>query len=334
MPGFITDRVRLGISACCYQCPVRYNGRSFDVLSSLGRERSDYVFTPVCPECLAGLGVPRDAIHLTGTGAEVLAGQANVRSRRGHVVTGEVVEGARAAMDALERARVQAVIVREASPTCGVTKARVGRKRTAETGAGVFGELLLQSGWFLIPDDALASPLKWWDWRRRMHAWLWLRDRELATAAQLYDSWHVLKFLVQEIDRPLADDIGRQLAALPRDPSRDRIEAVRREVLDALRRPSSMPRIRAAMWKTYVHHKKHGRLEGVDLHELQPSSPEVVANTTSIVRDLTLMERVSFENDLLFGTSPVLARGSRRIAKRDEELATRQAATDTDETDS
>jgi len=313
MAELLTSKIRLGISACIYRCPVRYNGHSLDGLAGLGRERSDYVFTPICPECLAGLGVPREPIHLTGTGHEVLAGMATVRNRHNRDVTAQVVEGARAALEALERAQVQAVIVRESSPTCGLTKARVGRRRQAETGSGVFGALLLDRGWFLIPDEALASPVKWWDWRRRMHAWLWLKQRPLDSSRDLYDAWHVLKFVVQEIDRPLADRMGRTLAALPKKPSAAALEAVRTDVLDALRHPSTPARIRQAMWKTYVHAKKHGRLDGIDLHELSVTSPEVVANSTTIARELLLMERVSFENDLLFGTTPVLARDKRRL---------------------
>jgi hypothetical protein len=121
---------------------------------------------------------------------------------------------------------------------------------------------------------------------------------------------------VQEIDRPLADRIGRSLAALPKHPPAEQLEALRGEILEALRRPSTLPRIRQAMWKTYVHAKKKGQLDGVDLHELTVSSPEVIANSTTIARELLLMERVSFENDLLFGTTPVLARDRRRVEKR------------------
>lgn len=317
MPGLVTSKVRLGISACVFRCPVRYNGKSFDGLAGLGRERGDYVFTPVCPECLAGLGVPRDPIHLTGPGADVLAGEAKVRDRHGHDVSERAIAGARAAMEALERAQVQAVIVKESSPSCGLTKAQIGRKRKAETGAGVFGAMLLESGWFLIPDEALASPVKWWDWRRRMHAWLWFKDRPISSARELYDAWHILKFVVQEIDRPFADQIGRELAALPKRPPADQLESIRSEILDALRRPSTPARIRQAMWKTYVHAKKKGQLDGVDLHELSVTSPEVIANSTTIARELALMERVSFENDLLFGTTPVLARDARRVRQRD-----------------
>ena len=272
------------------------------------------------PECLGGLGVPRDPIHLTGTGQEVLAGQATVRDRHGHDVTTRLTAGATAALEAFERADVQAVVLRESSPSCGFAKAQVGKRRTAETGAGVFGAMLLDRGWFIIPDDAFASPLKWWDWRRRMHAWLWLKDRPIGGAADLYDAWHVLKFVVQETDRPTADAIGRELAALPKRAPRASLEGLRCRMMDALRKPSTNARIRQAMWKTYAFHRKKGRLDGVDFHDLKPESPEVVRNTTTLVAELTAMERVSFENDLLFGTSPVLARDKRRVRARDEEL--------------
>lgn len=320
MPEVLTGRISLGISACLDRCPVRYNGRAFDALAPLGREAHDYVLTPVCPECLAGFGVPRDPVHLTGSGEEVIAGAAQVRTRRGRDVTGQLVEGARTAMAVLERAGVQAVVVKESSPSCGLTKAQVGKRRQAELGCGVFGAMLIGSGFFLIPDDALASPVKWWDWRRRLHAWLWLRSRPVCSVHDLYEAWHVLKFVVQEIDRPFADDMGRQLAALPKRPPTSDFEELRGQMLEVLRRPSTPSRIRQSMWKTYVHAVKQGQLDGVDLHDLSVASPEVIANSTRIARDLTLMERISFENDLLFGTSPVLARDARRVRRRDAEL--------------
>ena len=313
MARIITRKVPIGISACVFNCPVRYNGHAFDALAVMGRERSDFVFTPVCPECLAGLGVPRAPIHLTGTGAAVLAGEATVRDRRNNDVTEAVVAGSRDAMDAIERAGVVAFIAKEASPTCGLAKARVGKRRTEQLGAGVFGAMLADTGMFLIPDEALANPLLWWDARRRLHAWLWLREREISSARELYDAWHVVKFVIQETARPVADDIGRALAALPKHASAEQLEPLKTRILDALRTPSTKQRIRGAMFKTYVHAKKKGSLDGVDLHDLTIDSPEVRLNVDQLARELIVMERVSFENDLLFGTSPVIRRDRSRI---------------------
>jgi len=314
MAQVITRKVPVGVSACAFGCPVRYNAHGTDALAVMGRERSDFEFAPVCPECLAGLGVPRAPIHLTGTGAEVLAGTAAVRDRSGRDVTENLVAGCRDALAALDRAGVVAFISREASPTCGLTKARVGKRRTEQRGAGVFGALLAQRDIFLIPDDGLANSLAWWDWRRRLHAWLWLRERPITRSSDLYEAWHVVKFVVQETDRPYADDMGRRLAALPKGAPVAELEPLCRDILEALKKPSTKPRIRSAMWKTYAHARKKGQLDGVNLHDLSADSPEVRLNVDELARELTRMERISFENDLLFGTSPVIARDRRRVA--------------------
>lgn len=330
MPEIITAKLAIGISACAYDCPVRYNGKRFDALKVMGRERADFAWTPVCPECLAGLGVPRMPIHLTGDGAEVLSGNAKVLDRRGRDVTDDVVAGAQAAFDALKRAGCVAFVAREASPSCGLYKAQVGRRRTTAGGAGVLGAMLHTSGMFLIPDEGLSHALSWWDWRRRLHAWIWLRDREIAGSGDLYDAWHTVKFILQETDRPAADELGRSLAALPKHPAPEQLDALKVAMLRALTKPSSKPRIRAALFKTVAHLRKKGQLEGVDLHGLEAGSPEERASVDEVARQLIVAERVSFENDLLFGTSPVIRRDGRRVAAHEHE---RDGAADTTESE-
>ena len=44
-------------------------------------------------------------------------------------------------------------------------------------------------------------------------------------------------------------------------------------------------------------------------------SPEFRRNVTAIAKELTLMERTAFENDLFFATSPVIYRDKRRMPK-------------------
>jgi hypothetical protein len=88
-------------------------------------------------------------------------------------------------------------------------------------------------------------------------------------------------------------------------------------MLDALRKPTTRARVRAWAFKTYVHAKKKGKLAGVELHDLTVDSPEVRQNAAELARELTTLERISFENDLLFGTSPVIRRDARRLKARD-----------------
>lgn len=55
----IHDKITIGISACCMGSPVRYNNKGWDMLATLGREKQDFMWCPVCPETMSGLGVPR-----------------------------------------------------------------------------------------------------------------------------------------------------------------------------------------------------------------------------------------------------------------------------------
>jgi len=72
--------------------------------------------------------------------------------------------------------------------------------------------------------------------------------------------------------------------------------------------------------RAYTHHAKRGTLDGVDLHDLTVRSPEVLRNATTIAAELTTLERITFENDLLFGSGPVPYRERGRVRARDEAL--------------
>jgi len=67
-PVTLKEKPVIGISACGFNAPVRYNGRSMDFIKAIGREKGDFRWCLVCPETAAGLGVPLDPIHLSGAG--------------------------------------------------------------------------------------------------------------------------------------------------------------------------------------------------------------------------------------------------------------------------
>ena len=302
----LTERVGIGISACCMGSPVRYNSKGWDLLAALGREKSDFRWCPVCPECMAGLGVPRDPIHLAGgTGAMVWTGEAEIKDRSGRRVTEDLKAGARDCLAALERARVTGFVYMDGSPTCGVYRTSLKNQKRGNP-PGIFGALLLDKEYFLIPASDLQSPLRWWDWRRRLLAFHWFRDLPLATKSDIYDAWYHLKFLAQELDDPWARDMGRRLAALGKRPEAEFLSEFRSGMLQLLRRPSTTQRITGSLWKHYSHYRKvRGKtVEGIN-------SPDFRRNITTIAKELTLMERTAFADEVLFGTSPVLYRGKR-----------------------
>jgi len=42
-PIIINKKISIGISSCCMSSPIRYNGKGFDVLQPLGREKNDFI---------------------------------------------------------------------------------------------------------------------------------------------------------------------------------------------------------------------------------------------------------------------------------------------------
>lgn len=303
----VTERIGIGMSACCMGCPVRYNNKGWDLTKNLGREKGDFRWYPVCPECMAGLSVPREPIHITGgDGFAVWNAEAQVKNKRGQNMTQLIKEGCLEALEVLKRGGVEAYVYMDGSPSCGVYRTTLKNTRTGNP-PGVFGALLLNSGYFLIPASDLQSPLKWWDRRRRLMAFTWLKKTPIVSKSELFDVWNTLKFLCQELDDTWARKRGREIAVLSKELELTYIEQFKTETLELLRRPSTTVKITNSLWKNYVHYKK---ASGDIIPEIM--SPENKRNITTIASELIKIERSSFENNKTFGTSPIIYREKRR----------------------
>lgn len=302
----LKEKIKLGVSACNFGAKFRYNRAGWDRVQSLGRERDEYTWTPVCPEVLAGLGVPRQPVKLSGgSGDDLWAGNAKMKNRMGRDVSEAVKSASLACMDALHRAGVDAFLFMEGSPTCGVYRTTLKDKRLGKP-PGVFGSLLLKERIFLIPVLDVESPWKWWDHTRRLHAFVWLKKLEISSKKDIFEAWHALKFIAQEIDRPLSDEIGRSLAALTGKLAPADIESWRGRTLELLRRPSTLIRIQSVMSKHYAHYR---RVFGLKVVEAQ--APSGMLGKAVFVAELVKMERKAAEQSYLFAGRPVLYKPGR-----------------------
>jgi uncharacterized protein YbgA (DUF1722 family) len=217
-------------------------------------------------------------------------------------MTEQIKHGLSASREILRRAGIEAFVFMEGSPTCGVYRTTLKNKRMGKP-PGAFGSLLLGEDYFLIPAEDLDSPVKWWDWRRRLHAFVWLKRQELTSKKQLYDIWHLLKFMCQEVSRPEADEIGRRLASMPRSFSRQFAEQWRSDVLGLLRRPSTFKRICSVMLKHYAHYRKHLNKSVENVRIPQSTDAKRV-----FVKELHEMEKKAVLEGFDFGGAPVLFR--------------------------
>jgi uncharacterized protein YbbK (DUF523 family) len=301
MAYILEEKIRVGCSACNAGARVRWNRAGWDRLALLGREKSSFIWTPVCPEVMAGLGVPRHPIRLvSGNGEDFWQQDARVKNRQGEDVSQALRAGALACLEALKRAGVEAFVFMEGSPSCGVYRTTLKNRRLGKP-PGVFGSLLIREDLFLIPALDLESPLKRWDWRRRLHAFCWLKRHPIESKDQLYQVWHDFKFICQEVDDPEARRIGAELANLPRKWEPERVEAWKTRTLRLLRRPSTARRIGAVMQKHYAFYRR--RMPGSEA-----AAPDPGLSRHGYVEQLVEMEQRAFREGIFFAGAPVLFR--------------------------
>ena len=315
MAEIITEKVPVGISACVFSCPVRYNGKSFDALRFWGASRRTSSSRPLCPECMAGLGVPRMPIHLTGTGPGGARGRgARARPARPRSSPRRSSPAAEAAMETLERAGVDAFIAKEASPTCGLYKARVGKRRTETAGAAASSARCCSS------TAGSSSPTRGSPTRccggtgvAACTRGCGCADRETQSATSTTrGTWSS-----SSCRRPTAPSPTRWAERSPRCPRsrcRGTRGAARRDARRAAHAVDARRASAGALWKTYAHARKKGQLDGSTCTSSTVDSPEVHANLTTVVTELTGSSASASRTTCSSAPSPVIRRDAQRVA--------------------
>jgi uncharacterized protein YbbK (DUF523 family) len=132
------------VSACLLGTKCRYDGESRSdeaVLSMIPNE----ICIPVCPEQLGGLSTPRSPSEIVGgNGFDVLNGTARVIDKEGCDVTASFIRGAREALKIARLLNITTAVMKESSPSCGVS--HIKRKGERTEGPGVASALFLQNG--------------------------------------------------------------------------------------------------------------------------------------------------------------------------------------------
>lgn len=129
---------KLIISACLLGEPCRYDGRS-KPCQDIQKLKGDYLFLPVCPECMGGLPTPRPPAELQRDGRVV--------NREGIDVTTQYRKGAEMVLEIAQREGCEIALLKEKSPSCGKGMIYDGSfSSTLIPGNGVCAALLIENG--------------------------------------------------------------------------------------------------------------------------------------------------------------------------------------------
>lgn len=300
MEKVINEKLKIGISACMYGAKVRYNSKGFNILSYLKRGKNDFLWTPICPEVMSGLSVPRSSIRLTGgNGFDFWDRKAQVKNRFGKNVSGMIKAGSLSCYETLKRVDVDAYIYMEGSPTCGIYRTTL-RKESLGKPPGIFGALLLKEQMFLIPAQDLQSPLKWWDWKRRLVAFSWLKRKNILSISEFIEVWNILKVLCQEIDDVKAQNIDDSVEKFSIKTTQKKLEEVQIEILEILRKPSTPDKIKKWLWKNYNFFKDNTGIEVDKIYH-----PEYLRGVTHVSEEMLRIELKARNSKEIFRSSPI-----------------------------
>jgi len=134
------------VSSCITGKKCRYNASSSyneKLLKDIGEK-----FIHICPELLAGFGIPRKPCEIFGgSGEDVLSGNANIMDIDGLDITEKMLIGSKKALEICQKNNVAKAFLQTKSPTCGCNKIYDGTfTSTIRRGNGIFTALLIMSG--------------------------------------------------------------------------------------------------------------------------------------------------------------------------------------------
>ena len=132
------------VSACLLGCNCKYNGgNNYD--DKIAERLKGRQIIPVCPEELAGLGVPR-------TPMEIVDGV--LLDRNGNNVDEAVRAAIRQILEQIGDEEIECAILKSRSPTCGVKQVYDGTfSGKLIEGSGVLAQALLEAGYKVIDSE-------------------------------------------------------------------------------------------------------------------------------------------------------------------------------------
>jgi uncharacterized protein YbbK (DUF523 family) len=142
--------MKILVSACLLGKNCKYNGgNNYD--PKVEALLKDHVPVEICPELLAGLGVPRIPIEIVG---------GEVKDRNGNSVDASLRRAVDMILSQVRREGIRYAILKSRSPTCGVRQIYDGTfSGTLVDGAGILAQALMDEGCLVYDAEELPNKI-------------------------------------------------------------------------------------------------------------------------------------------------------------------------------
>lgn len=150
------------VSRCLLGHRVRYDGGASGPFDLLEQWITEGRVVPLCPEVAGGLPTPRAAAEIPGgQGGKVLDGVAAVMTTEGEDVSAQFLDGARQALELVQRHGIRVAVLKANSPSCGNLLTYDGTFSGVKvSGEGVTAALLRRHGVQVFSEFELPQAAK------------------------------------------------------------------------------------------------------------------------------------------------------------------------------
>lgn len=140
--------MKILVSACLLGKNCKYNGGN-NFHPGVAAFVRDKEIIEVCPEVLAGLGIPRTPI-------EIVDGE--LKDREGNSVDAALREAVRKLLASIGGEKIDCAVLQSRSPTCGVNQVYDGSfSGKLVSGSGVFAKALMDAGYRVIDGEDIEK---------------------------------------------------------------------------------------------------------------------------------------------------------------------------------
>lgn len=282
---------RLGISQCLLGDMVRYDG---------GHKRDAFLtdvlapfveWLPVCPEVEAGLGTPREAMHLAGDpGAPQLL---TIRTHIDHTMTLQTFSQRR--VQELQGTDLDGYIFKKSSPSCGVYRVKVYTEKgqPSQQGTGIFSAAF-QKAFPLLPVEEEGrlsdAPIRE-NFIERIFCyrrWKTLIQQHRISRGAIVQFHTRHKYLLLTHSRSHYHDLGQLIAKAGQFTSGDLASRYGPLFMDALKIKATVRKHVNVLQHLAGHFKKH--LSPIERAELQETIQDYHRHLTPLAVPLTLIK--------------------------------------------
>jgi len=155
----MAKKIKIALSSCLLGNAVRYDGldkRNDKLIEDLGDE---FELVAVCPEIMAGLGVPRPAVQLVNSGDEIQAIGVNNKTLN---VSSDIVRAAKEFVQVSHD--ICGLVLKSRSPSCGLGSTQIfdQENKIIDYDSGLFACYVSQvkSDLPIVEDTLLGKPVE------------------------------------------------------------------------------------------------------------------------------------------------------------------------------